>query len=413
MKKILCGALALLTLSAAFVGCKKDKDETNATEITLSVSSIKMASTTYDSSEGIDVPNTIRFTITPKDLTYTITASEEGVVTWTISKNVVTLTAQKIGTTELTIASTSTTSTAVLPVQVVSEIESLSFTQATVSYYNGADYLATLDTVDSVFSYVGDDNKTHYLRAFLVDATVELFSDGLYINDDQDMAGAEVGYVANFPAKAFYAPEGMNDDRGFTGAAAVSTGLWSTQTSAKSHAMKGGYLDVDSEEAAMDHIKAAINYWNAYQTGGTEEDLKNFQLEMALADTTAFKGAKLIKYTYSAYFNDYSMTFMPAGIVNAGLLQMAYNEASMYMYSVPAAEMYINVVNGDYGWGVYVEQNEISKEITLLSTNFEVEKNSIHYKHIDSAESAPARMGVNQFDKAVRTFAVPRNVRMR
>ena len=417
MKKILCGALALLTLTAVFTSCDK-KDKNNSTELKVSETSIKMALTTYNSETGDDEATSYRISVTPKDFTYTITAEKEGVVSWKISKNTITLTAEGIGSTELTIASTSTDQTATVLVNVVSELEALDFSKATISYFNGSEYLATLDTVDSVFSYKDEAGDTQYLRAFLVDATLEIYSDGLYINNDGVMEGSDRGYVAYFPAKAYYAPEGMNDDRGWKYSASVSTGAWTSQPATSkqvSHVLQGGYLATDKEAEAIEHVKSAIEYYNAYMESESEDDLINFQLELMIADTIAFHGAHLVQYTYSAYYQDYTMTFMPAAIINAGMAYVAYDEnsSSNYMYEVPSVQMYMNQVLGDNGWGVNVERNEITNSITLLSKNFEIDQHSIEYKRIASSESAPVRMGANQFDKHVKNFIYPRNAHFR
>ncbi len=177
MKKFLFGALALLTAVSVMTSCKKDREEPKAEDLTLSKTSVKMAITVYDSEKG-EVANTDRFTITPKEGTYEISASVNDIVTWKIAKNVVTLTAMNIGKTQLTITETTSKKTATYDVEVLSVLESLSFTQATVSYYNGDDYLATLDTIDSVFVWTNPDNEQIYLRAFLVDVDLHLFSDG-------------------------------------------------------------------------------------------------------------------------------------------------------------------------------------------------------------------------------------------
>lgn len=414
MKKFLMGALALLVAGSVMTGCKKnnggdDNKGQGASQLTLSKTSVKMAITVYDAESSSEVANTDRFTITPKEGTYEITASVEDIVTWKIAKNVVTLTAKNMGKTQLTITETNSKATATYDVEIVSVLENLSFTQATVSYFSGADYLATLDTIDSVFIWTNPDNEQVPLRAFLVDVTLNLFSDGFYINDNGQYDGASVGYVASFPGKAWFAPEGMNADRGWDGSASISTGVWSTEATTQAKVLEPGIFT--NGEAAFEHVKLAINSFNAWIAADYESasDLENFQREMTIADTMAFKGAQLLRFTHLASAGDYGIDFMPAAVIPAGAMQLAWNDKSMYMYSVPAVEMILQPLEGDNGWGVKVEQNAITNQYNLLSTGFEFGK-QILYRHLPTSdeEEAPARKAM-QFDRHVLT-SMPTNV---
>ena len=408
MKKFLFGALALLTAVSVMTSCKKDTEEPKGEDLTLSKTSVKMAITVYDSEKG-EVANTDRFTITPKEGTYEISASVNDIVTWKIAKNVVTLTAMNIGKTQLTITETTSKKTATYDVEVVSVLESLSFTQATVAYYQGEEYLATLDTVDSVFIWTNPDNEQVALRAFLVDVDLHLFSDGFYVNDEGEYDGAAVGYIAVFPGKAWYAPKGLNTDRGFDESATITTGIWKTNKEmTKAKVLAPGTFT--NGEVAFEHVKQAIASFNNYIASDYESatDLENFQNEMTIADTLAFKGGRLVRCTY---FTDYyGFDFIPAALIPEAQMQLAWNDKSMYMYNVPAVQMTIQPINGDNGWGVKVERNEITNEYTLMSEGFEFGKQFI-YRHIpasDDEEAAPARKAM-QFDRHILT-SQPKNL---
>ncbi|MCR4665427.1 MAG: hypothetical protein K5660_08690 [Paludibacteraceae bacterium] len=377
-------------------------------EITLSKTSVRMAITVYDSETSSEVANTDRFTITPKDGTYEITTSVDDIVTWKISKNTVTLTAQNLGKTTLTITETKSKATATLEVEIVSVLESLSFTQATVSYTLGDEYLAKLDTVDSVFTWTKENGEQVALRAFLVDATINLFSDGFFINDNGEYAGPSVGYIATFPAKAWFAPEGMNADRGWESSASISTGVWSTQAKTQAKVLTAGTFT--NGEKAFGHVQLAVDKFNEYIASDYEDmdALKAFQDEMYTADTMAFHGAQLIRMMYMQSSDAYSYDFMPAAIITEGAMQLAYNDKSMYMYNVPAIEMKMMPLNGDNGWGVKVEQNEITNQYNLLSTGFEFGE-MFRYRHTsDNNDYVPARKA-KQFDRHVLTTQ-PKNV---
>ena len=408
MKKFLFGALALLTAVSVMTSCEQNTEKPKAEELTLSKTSVKMAITVYDSEKG-DVANTDRFTINPNNGTYEISASVNDIVTWKIAKNVVTLTAMNIGKTQLTITETTSKKTATYDVEVVSVLESLSFTQATVAYYQGEDYLATLDTVDSVFIWTNPDNQQVALRAFLVDVDMHLFSDGFYVNDEGEYDGAAVGYIAVFPGKAWYAPKGLNTDRGFDESASITTGIWKTNKEmTKAKVLAPGTFT--NGELAFEHVKQAITSFNNYIASDYESatDLENFQNEMSTADTLAFKGGRLIRFTYMS--EGYGIDFIPAALIPEAQMQLAWNDKSMYMYSVPAVQMTIQPINGDNGWGVKVERNEITNEYTLVSEGFEFGKQFI-YRHIpasDDEEAAPARKAM-QFDRHILT-SQPKNV---
>ncbi len=413
MKKFLYGVLALLIVGSVFTSCDPNKNKkNNPTELTLSKTSVKMAITVYDSETSSEVANTDRFTITPNNGTYEITASVEDIVTWKIAKNVVTLTAQNLGKTTLTIIETTSKATATYEVEIVSVLENLSFTQASVSYYNGDEYLATLDTVDSVFIWTNEDEEQVPLRAFLVDVNVNLFSDGFFINDNGEYAGSSVGYIASFPGKAWYAPEGMNSDRGFDYSASITTGVWSTQAKTQAKVLtKGTYTN---GEEAFGHVQLAVDKFNEYIASDYEDEaaLEAFQDEMYTADTLAFHGAQLIRLMYMQSYDSYGYDFMPAAVITEGAMQLAYNDNSMYMYTVPAAEMKMLPLGGDNGWGVKVEQNEITNQYNLVSTGFEFGE-MFRYRHTPATdeEAAPARKNM-QFDRHVLT-TMPKNVMKR
>jgi len=412
MKKFLLGALALLVAGSVMTGCKGKNNNggsSEVTQLTLSKSSVKMALTVYDAEKGVEEANTDRFTITPKDGEYEVTASIEDIVSAKVSKNVVSLTALNIGRTTLTVTDTKTKATAKYEVEVVSVIESLEFTQATVSYYNGDDYLAQLDTVDSVFSWVRAPQDTVYLRAFLVDVDVHLFSDGFYVNDNGEYDGTSVGYMALLPGKAWYAPEGMNADRGFEYSATITEGVWATLDTVMSKALTRGTFTNGPQ--AFEHVKSAIGSFNAWIAADYESasDLENFQREMTIADTMAFKGSQLLRFTYMASAGGYGIDFMPAAIVTDAAMRLSGGNNSKYMYSVPAVEMTLVPLEGDNGWGVKVEQNAITNQYNLISDGFEFGKEYI-YRHIaeQTTESAPARKAM-QFDRYILTEK-PKNV---
>lgn len=335
----------------------------NKTEVTLAEgSTIKLIASANDGLEG----------------SYSWMSSNEEVATVDTYGIV---TAVKKGTATITVTETTTNLTATCKVSVVSELETLEFTQATVAFYNRSEYLATLDTVDSIFSFTDNTGERHYLRGFLVDVDVNIYSDGLYINDNGDMDGATVGYIAHFPGKAYYAPAGMNDDRGYEDAAFVSMGVWSTESNHTNHKLMGGYIE--DRAGAFEHLKTAFNYHN----NGGDDWYDDYGKEMQSV-SEAFQGGTLWRYEYSPDYGYYNTTYIPSAIVTKCNMQLKWNESSKYMYSVPAIEMEMTPLGGDYGLGVEIEINEITNEWKLMSNDFIFEP-VITYKRI--TENAPAR----------------------
>lgn len=387
MKKMLCGALMLLTAATAFVGCKKEKKVIDTltlskTELTLAVgASQRLSVSANDNLEG----------------TYTWASSDEEVAT--VDRNG-TITAQNIGTATITVTETATKVEATCAVTVVRELETIQFTQASILYFHGTDDLATLDTVDSVWYYTNDKKETIYLRGFLINVEMDIFSDGFYINDNGMYDGASVGYMVQIPGKDWYAPKGLNTDRGWDNAIASSTGVWSTDyEETKSKSLVGGYLD--NETGAIEHMGAAIAYAN-------EDKWEMYGQELAIADTMAFKGAKLWKYEYNAEAKGYVTSWMPTASVTACAVRIEYNENSNYMWTIPAMEMYMVPLGGDYGLGVEVESNDVTGAMTMVSQQFVFDP-VVHYKRTAAQTIMERAKGDIRFDKYIRTFQ-PTNV---
>ena len=387
MKKMLCGALMLLTAATAFVGCKKE-DKKVIDTLTLSKTELTLA-----------VGESQRLSVSANDNltgTYSWASSDEEVAT--VDRNG-TITAQNIGTATITVTETATKVEATCVVNVVRELETIQFSQASIGYYNKPDYLATLDTVDSVWYYTNDNKETIYLRGFLVDIDMDIFSDGFYINDNGEYDGASVGYMARLKGKNWYAPAGLNTDRGWATAIASSTGVWSTdRDETQSQSLVGGYLD--NEAGAIEHVGAAIAYAN-------EDKWDMYGQELGIADTMAFKGAKLWKFEYNSEIKGYATSWLPTAIVTGCALRIDYNENSNYMWTIPAIEMYMFPLGGDYGLGVEIESDDITGQMTMVSTEFIFEP-VVHYKRI-AAQAIMERAKGNQFDKHIRTFE-PTNV---
>ena len=262
--------------------------------------------------------------------------------------------------------------------EVVSVLESLPFTQAFLNADVSDAYLSRLDTVDSVFIWTSESGGQVALRAFLIDVTLDLFSDGFYVDEHYAYAGSPSGYIASFPGRMWYSPAGMNSDRGFDSPASVTMGVWNTQSMAVSKVLKAGTYVNGAE--AFEHVRLAVESFNRYVESSIPEDLNVFQKEMLTADTMAFKGARLIRAKYFESLEGYGWDFMPAAVITSGFIRLAEPDKYGSMYSVPEAEMNMIPLEGDNGWGVKVMRNELTKQYTVVSDGFEFGE-AVHYHH--------------------------------
>ncbi len=350
---------------------------------TINISSILLNKTEVIMAVGKQERLVVR-TDTGKAGKYSWTSSDKSVATID-QEGTVTAVAQ--GEAIITVTETTTNLTATCKVSVKSEWEAISFTKATVNCYLGDEDLAKCDTVDSVFSATVDGKKVA-LRAIFIDARVDLYSDGLYLNDDEVMDGASEGYVVSFPAKAYYAVEGLNDDRGFKGAGTVTDGAWSTGYAAnKSHYMVSGAFNKEREPEAIEKVKAALTYLN-------EKNHEMYYQNMIWVDTVMFAGARATKYTFNTYTNQYSHAYFPKAIPTAAAFYLESGSNYKYMYNVTACDMYLTPMGGnDIINGLMIDVNEITYEYTLNSESFIFEP-VVHYKH--TSDNAPLRLAPEQ-----------------
>ena len=382
MKK--CFICLLSVLLAAASGCKKnqdviddiqkDLDTVAVTPVTLSETDIRMVQIAWNEQAKEELPTVHTLTISPEDGKYTVSASTEGIVSTELKGNTLQLTAQNIGKTRLTVTDTVSKQTAVCQVEVYSVIETLTFPYASVSYNIREWDMDSYILKDSAFFYEDQNGKSIPLRAYIVDATLTLFSEGFYLKDEM-FQGSDIGYLISFPALAYYAPKGLNDDRGVSQALTYEAGVWSTAQKDYYHKMQGGYLDKEREPEAIAHVTKAIAATNA----DTDEAWGTYYAEMHAADSLAFHGALMRKYI--RVNNGYSTSPMPFALVNAGAvnLKAGGNTPSKDMFEVTEAMMYINPLLGYYGLGVELAYDNARKTWYNASSQFLIGQ-SIYYQ---------------------------------
>ncbi|MCR4664960.1 MAG: hypothetical protein K5660_06300 [Paludibacteraceae bacterium] len=355
MRKNLVFFISMLLVLAT--GCKKDvnepdnrqNDKDTVAAVRLSETDIRMVQITWDENQKEELPTLHTVTIMPEDGGYSVKAYPEGIVNAKLTGNTLQLTAQNTGITQLTVTDTVTMQSAICKVEVFSVVETLTFPYATVSYQLRNGDWSAYTLVDDAFTYEDENGDIIPLRAYVVDATLSLFSEGFYLKDEL-FQGTAIGYIISFPATAYYAPEGLNEDRGVSRALSYEAGVWSTAQEGSFHKLTGGWLDKEKESEAIAHVTAAISYTNS----DTEEAWNNYYAEMYLADSIAFHGAMMRKYTRVQ--NGYSVSIMPFALVNAGAVNLVLGgkTPSTDMFEVSEAMMYINPLSGYYGLGVEI-----------------------------------------------------------
>lgn len=379
-KYFICLLSALLAVAA---GCKKNQDVVDdpqndtdtVASIKLSETDIRMVQITWNAKAGEEQPTVRTLTILPEDGGYSVSSSTEGIAEVRLTGNKLQLTAMNIGKTLLTVTDTVTHATAECKVEVFSVIETLTFPYASVSYNIREWDMDSYVLKDSAFFYEDKQGNSIPLRAYIVDANLALFSEGFYLKDEL-FQGADIGYVISFPAMAYYAPSGLNEDRGVSQSITYEAGVWSTAQTTGYHKLQGGYLDKEREPEAIEHVTKAIAATNA----DTDEAWETYYTEMHIADSLAFHGALMSKYVRNN--GGYSTTPMPFAIINAGAvnLKTGGNTPSKDMFEVAEAIMYINPLLGYYGLGVELAYDTATNTWYNASKQFQIGQ-SIHYEY--------------------------------
>ena len=373
----------LVSLLAVLVtSCNEKRNEVEIPDnqdtvpaIQLSDDNIRIVQFTWNQQTKEELPTVHTLTVTPEDGGYAVSASPEGIVDIRQTGNTLQLTARNVGTTRLTVTDTVTLQTAVCKVEVFSVVETLTFPYATVTYMFRDWDRESYELKDSAFFYTDGNGESIPMRAYIVDATLSLFSEGFYLKDEL-LQGSDIGYIISFPATAYYAPEGLNEDRGVTSAITYEAGVWSTAQTTSYHKLQGGYLDKEREQEAIGHVSAAI----AASNGNTDEAWDTYYREMHIADSLAFHGALIQKYVRVS--DGYGLSPMPFALVNAGAVNLAVGgqTPSKDMFEVKEAIMYINPLLGYYGLGVDLQYDSQKGIWYNASDQFLIGK-SFHYQY--------------------------------
>lgn len=245
-------------------------------------------------------------------------------------------------------------------VTVTTYYESLIFTGACLAKVDTTYALDTITgkyRVDTVTS--SSSGKTYLCYPSM--ATLELFSDGFYVNNSGYLDGAASGTIIEVKAPMYYGTQYLN---GAGNGILFSLGKWAVTDTAKyAHQGLPGSID---EDAYIEGMKAFIDGFNAKDQTAYVNGLK--------AAGEAFQAPYIDTYTYDSSDPDnagYTHPYVPNGICTEALIYVDNNyPASEYMYNLVYSNvtfelLAMDTVFGDY-FGLNLAYNVDTKEVSLV-----------------------------------------------
>ncbi len=370
-KSIILSLIAIVFVAFAVTSCDK-KEEGGATSITaLTIKPAQLVLTPGESSRLAAL---------------TEPAGANVAITWTSSNpdvasvsNNGTVTAVDLGTATITATSGNFTSTC--EVTVKSVYETLNFTGAFVLNWDTT-YSDKLDTLSAPGwgPYVCKQALCH----------VEIFTEGFYVNDELDLAGADRGAILSFDAPFDWAPAWCNGGK----PSYFILGKW--------------YIYSEYADSAYSNVgyEASINQpafagaINDYLTATINKDQTRARQAIELA-ATQISGATLTTYEYhtkeEGYSDDgYYGSAVPELYFGKGWVDIANNySASGYMcsiesYKLTADELLFDedtTTNEFHTYGVHFRETETSFELVDSLVTF---GQNYKYELAAAAASAPA-----------------------
>ena len=401
MKKFLFGALALLVAATSVTSCKTDKkggnEEQKGTDATITVTLNPTSLTLIPGDQ-----ERIYATVSSGTGTYTWTSSNESVATVTKAGIV-----NAINHGEAIITCTEKGgATATCTVTVVSLVETFtSFPLASVE-------LATV--TDKTLYEVGDvtytpegqtEEVTLTVKGYLAETALNLFSEGAYYANGTGALTAPNRFARiHIPAFIYYidhttCPEVLEEGEDYYYGV---TKTYSTTTDTVTNGLVATIVD---KEAYWTHVNAAIKAWN-------EGDKETYGDELVLASEEGFKGAFMTIYEDDETYGYVPVSWMPDAIIEKARVNLFTNDVYNYMYYTTGA-VQIRPVLGDYGLGVYVEEDAFG-ELSIKSTELELAADSkvVTLAAPAATEAAPARDGRNDLLKKEQVKFAPANLQL-
>ena len=378
MKKNFIAMLLCATVfSLFFASCKKEKEE--GSEGTSSVTSLTVRPSSLDIAVGESTRLSVAYEPSTATPTIKWESSDETVVT--VSDNG-TIEALAVGTANVTASCGDVK--AVCAVTVKDYFETLTFTGAFVYNYDTT-YSNTLDTLRS------ESWGSQYFVAKKVLCNVELFTEGFYVNDEWELAGAEKGAILEFEAPFYWAPAWANDGRGTI----FVLGNWLiTEDYPDSTVTVGRPYSIDEKA----YVAAVNQFVQDYYVAG---DASKAGQDLALAGEQV-KGARLTQFEYHSIEEGYSSdgyfsSYIPDLVISEGDMEFDDNYAasgvmcSVTYHAIKGKEFQFSAdtISGDvYTYGVHFKETENSIDLVDNNVHFGAERS---FEYGVKPASAPAK----------------------
>lgn len=272
---------------------------------------------------------------------------------------------------------------AVCKVTVQSFLETITFTNA---------FIGAIDT--TVYEHVVREYAGY--KYILGEASVYLFSEGFYLSDEGEFAGAEQAALIEFTAAIGYATPALNGGRGTI----FVLGNWAINDSADNYLNTGEPGYIENEEA---YTKYCFDGLHAYAFDG---DVTTLQNNLKLAGNLC-KGATLteLNYSYDAETGSggYSSSFVADGFVTSADFVLNDNGFTNAMCGLQNVDIHVKHVDTETFWGlgadIDYELNEAKDDFTkfeLVSKKVKWADSEYHYVYLPDAAplQAPARGGM-------------------
>lgn len=251
--------------------------------------------------------------------------------------------------------------------------------------------LLEVDTVgcDSIYEIKSTSGTTY--RCYRANATMAVFSDGFYINEEGYLDGVEKGVMVEVTAPMYYATKGLNPAQ--SGAIVFCLGTWGVGQEwwDADYDMVGqpGYIEDEAEYA--NDIKKVFEALLADDNTGVSN---NFKAASALC-----KGTNLTVYEYSydaeSQQGGYMSSYIPDAFVTRAVFEVLADEgASGYMQKLDSVSIHAKQLSQETIWGFGVDLliDEQAGTVELLSDKVLWESEELVFEYIiPSNAAAPAR----------------------
>lgn len=345
MKKNVFAAFALALTAMAFVACGTESDPNALTSIAVTPAEVSL------------VPgDEMRLTVTPTPSAAVV--NPDSVVWVSTDTNVVVVNAKgvitAVGYGDANVEATYGEFKSACAVKVLTYFETLQFNSAMLL---DVDTLA-LDSTLTVRDIEASDGTMY--KGYLSLATLWVFSDGYYVNENYEFDGVEKGSVIELQAPMYYAPSSLNPEVG--GSIVFSLGTWGidARDTLANHVANPGAIDEYYYKGYMEYFVEAIN----------TEDANTAAAALTYAGAYGFTGTifSTYEYAYDAEKQEggYYGSYIPDGIVTKGQFYLT-NEGAPSGAMTGVEYSYFELLtlkneivseNSEYAWGCLFEYSE-------------------------------------------------------